>query len=229
MKNLKIQESKIKESSLFATSIYETKLSSYGIFNQEFEKYIYNLKNKNPESVQKSNQKGWHSPNFDLDIPIITKFINKIDPIIESIINNLNWDIDKYYIGYMGIWSIINNKHSYNIVHTHGSALLSLAYYVKVPKDGMGGDFFFKDPRIMSQQRKPPLMPGSNIESLRKTHGGASLGISPQEGTLLIFPSWMEHGVRQSQSDEDRIVISANINLYPKPEKFKEGFEPNYQ
>ena len=39
--------------------------------------------------------------------------------------------------------------------------------------------------------------------------------IKPKEGMLIIFPSWLENGVYPNQSDEDRIVISANINLYP--------------
>ena len=32
-----------------------------------------------------------------------------------------------------------------------------------------------------------------------------------KEGDLIIFPGWMDHGVKQSTSDEDRIVISGHI------------------
>ena len=38
----------------------------------------------------------------------------------------------------------------------------------------------------------------------------------PEEGKLIIFPGWLLHGVKQNLSDEDRIVISGNIKLYPK-------------
>ena len=39
--------------------------------------------------------------------------------------------------------------------------------------------------------------------------------MEPTEGTLILFPGWLEHGVYPSKSDEDRIVISANINFWP--------------
>ena len=229
--------SKINESNIFATSIFHTKIPSYGIFNQEFEKYIYDLKNKNPKSDHKSNQKGWHSPDLNLDDKIITKLVNILDPILEDIIKNLNWDLDQYFIGYQSIWSIINDKYSYNTVHHHGNALLSLAYYVKIPKDiKKGGELFFKDYRISSQQRKPPITTASKLEKNyfkkmrpNKTHGFYQIDITPREGDLIIFPGWVEHGVKQSNSNEDRIVISANVDLYPKPDMIKPGHHANYR
>ena len=37
--------------------------------------------------------------------------------------------------------------------------------------------------------------------------------IEPEEGKLLLFPSYLNHAVEENLSDEDRIVISFNINL----------------
>ena len=227
---------RINELKFYPTSVFQTKISSYGIFNQEFEKYIYNLKNINPKSESKSIQKGWHSPNLNLNDKVVTKFINTIDPILESIMKNLNWDLDQYFIGYQSIWSIINDKYSYNTVHHHGNALLSLAYYVKIPKDvKSGGELFFKDYRSSSQQRKPPVFKADKNATYsermipNKTHGFYQMDLTPREGDLIIFPGWMEHGVRQSKSNEDRIVISANIDLYPKIDKIKPGYHANYR
>ena len=47
--------------------------------------------------------------------------------------------------------------------------------------------------------------------------------MEPTEGTLILFPGWLEHGVYPSESDEDRIVISANINFWPVSEKNNKG------
>jgi len=224
--------SKVNELNIFATSIFHTKIPSYGIFNQEFTKYIYDLKSKHPKSDTKSNEKGWHSPNLNLDDKPVTKFVKIIDPIIEKITKELTWDLDQYFIGYQSIWSIINDKYSYNLVHNHGNALLSLAYYVKIPKDNKGGEIYFKDPRITSSQRKPPLIGSKSAlrhKKGNKTHGFANIEMKPREGDLIIFPGWLDHGVKQSTSDEDRIVISANIDLYPKPDKIKPGYHANYR
>jgi uncharacterized protein (TIGR02466 family) len=226
-----MSSNKINEINLFATSIFHTKIPSYGIFNQEFTKYIYDLKSKHPENISKSNEKGWHSPNLNLNDKPVTKFVKIIDPIIEKITEELMWDLDQYFIGYQSIWSIINDKYSYNLIHNHGDTLLSLAYYVKIPKDNKGGEIYFKDPRITSQQRKPPLIENTikSKEKGNKTHGFSNGEIQPKEGDLLIFPGWLDHGVRQSMSDEDRIVISANIDLYAKPNKIKPGHHANYR
>ena len=37
--------------------------------------------------------------------------------------------------------------------------------------------------------------------------------IPPEAGTLIIFPSWLEHGVNQNLSDAERVSMSFNINL----------------
>ena len=50
---------------------------------------------------------------------------------------------------------------------------------------------------------------------LSKTHNIDKMVMKPSEGTLILFPGWLEHGVYPSESNEDRIVISANINFWP--------------
>ena len=131
----------------------------------------------------------------------------------------LKWDLKNYNLGYKEVWAIINSKYSYNTIHGHGYALLSFAYYVKVPKDKKGGDIFFKDPRIGGAPNKPPQEEIKSKESFRllgKTHSVDNMSYVPEEGKLIIFPGWLEHGVRQNLSNEDRIVISFNLKLIPK-------------
>ena len=211
-----MKEYKITEHPLFATSIWSFRVPSYGILNQKLKEYIYDMQKKSPEGVKRSNGKGWHSPDFNLNDKTVSLFCEKVDPIINSIVDALRWDTKNYRLNYGNIWTIINNKYSYNNVHHHGDSLLSLAYYVKTPKDG-GGDIYFQDPRYSSISRRPPLIDRNKDCTFGgKTHANHSYHITPEEGILIIFPSWMYHGVTQNLSDEDRIVISANINMYPK-------------
>ena len=37
--------------------------------------------------------------------------------------------------------------------------------------------------------------------------------IKPMEGDLLLFPAYLPHSVGMNLSDEDRIVISFNIDI----------------
>ena len=40
--------------------------------------------------------------------------------------------------------------------------------------------------------------------------------ISPVEGSLVLFPSYLDHSVNENISNEERIVISFNISLLLK-------------
>ena len=40
-----------------------------------------------------------------------------------------------------------------------------------------------------------------------------TVGLEIEEGDLLIFPAYLPHKVGKNVSDEDRIVISFNINI----------------
>ena len=41
----------------------------------------------------------------------------------------------------------------------------------------------------------------------------------PKEGTMLIFPSVLQHEVTENKSSEDRISYSFNISLVKKNER----------
>lgn len=203
----------VTDHKLFATSVFGMKLPGYGIFNQQFIDYIYKEKDKDPLGNARSNYGGWHSPSLNFNEKIIETFCSKVDPILVNLGKSLGWDMENYYLGFNELWSIINGKRDFNTPHRHGNSILSLAYYVKFPENG--GDIYFVDPRVAGIPRKPVLNKEKNKELLGKTHNLDKLVFVPKEGMLLLFPGWLEHGVFPSKSDEDRIVISANINFFP--------------
>ena len=50
----------------FPEPIFKYKLKNFKNFNEELNKYIYSLKDKDNDGVTKSNKGGWHSKDFDL-------------------------------------------------------------------------------------------------------------------------------------------------------------------
>ena len=38
-------------------------------------------------------------------------------------------------------------------------------------------------------------------------------GITPKEGALVLFPSYLDHSVNENRSKEERVVISFNIKI----------------
>jgi len=98
-------------------------------------------------------------------------------------------------------WMTVNKKNHYAMVHSHGTTDLAGVYYLKsIPK---GGRIFFRSPlKQLSNSRCFTQIP----EVITHT---------PDEGKILIFPGWLEHGVETSESDDIRISIAFNVNFYP--------------
>ena len=89
----------------------------------------------------------------------------------------------------------------YNIIHTHGGQYhLSGIYYVKLPENS--GNIVFRDPR--------PSAMGNGLINERFDNGEL---VYPEvcEGSLLLWPSFLDHFVEPSKTKEDRVSISFDI------------------
>ena len=91
-----------------------------------------------------------------------------------------------------------------NARHIHSNNYISSAYYVKAPHKC--GNIIFYDPRSVTSFRYPKI---TNPNQLNST----VFSVQPKEGLLVLFPSYLYHSVDMNQTDEERIVISFNINL----------------
>ena len=192
---------------LFATPIFKYRIEDHDKINSKLTKYIYELRDKDPSGNSHSNVGGWHSQNFDIINPgPPQEFIFKFKDFLKSVVTDkLGWKHVEGKGRIVAMWAIINKKNSYNIKHNHPNCFLSAAYYVKAPKNS--GSIQFYEPNEVKVMRYP------EIEKHTKYSAGI-VNIEPNEGDLLIFPSYIYHSVQQNKSDEDRIVISFNIEIY---------------
>jgi uncharacterized protein (TIGR02466 family) len=78
---------------------------------------------------------------------------------------------------------------------------LSGVYYLTAPQDC--GDIVFRDPR--------PGALGAPFRLFKDDCDHASF--TPFAGLMILFPSYLEHFVLPSRSDEDRISISFDLTL----------------
>ncbi|MDB0003051.1 TIGR02466 family protein [Alphaproteobacteria bacterium] len=191
----------------FSTPIWTSKIDNYEKINNMMSNYIYNLKEKDPEGIIKSNLKGWHSKNFDMKDEEPKNFIEAIKKNINEAINDMAWDLKNQEVTLSNIWAIINKKGAMNQKHHHSNSDLSAAYYVTA-KEGCG-DIIFYDPRP-GKVYKHPI---SNTPNLLNANNN---GVKPEPGMLVLFPSYLEHSVNPNTSDHERIVISFNISLEKK-------------
>ena len=190
----------------FAQPIFQYQLESYERHNQDLKKYIYNAYNEDPNGLSRSNQGGWHSKPFDLkdkSSPPFT-FFQSIQKYVADVFKEYGWLYVPGKVNLTEMWAIINKKNNFNIEHTHPNNYLSAAYYVKAPENC--GSFIVTNPNSVSRERI--------TASERKTEFNQNIAqIKPKEGDLLLFPAYLPHSVGMNLSDEDRIVISFNVDI----------------
>ena len=166
--------------------------------------YILDLKKNDPSGLTKSNFKGWHSKDFDLKNKEPKSFIEGIKKNINVALNDMNWDLNKQSVKINNLWAIINEKGAWNQKHHHSNSDLSAAYYVSAHESC--GDIVFYDPRPAPVYKNPITKNPNNLNATVNS-------IKPEDGMLVLFPSYLEHSVNPNMSDKKRIVISFNINL----------------
>jgi len=191
---------------LFPDPIFHYKLENYKQINKELLNYILELQKKDKKGNNRSNRGGWHSPNFDLVNPgPPIDFINSFKVFLKHIIEDeIGWEYVPNKQRVVAMWAIINKKNSYNVKHNHQNCYLSSAYYIKKPENS--GDITFYDPKEVKTYRFPEV-------ERNTSYSAESITVKPKEGDLLIFPSYLYHDVGVNLSDEERVVVSFNIDI----------------
>lgn len=183
---------------LFPTGLFVFDLKQHEALNQTLLSLIYSLKERDP-GYTASNVLGWHSKGNLFDFPEVKPFKELVDAAIAEIAQA---------IGYSGVkitaancWANVNPKYASNKIHDHANCLFSGVYYLKTPPNC--GNLMFYDPRPARTFYKPLV---SNFTA----YTADAVAHTAEAGLLLIFPSWLSHGVEPNLSDDDRISISFN-------------------
>ncbi len=193
-----------KPNLLFPTPVWTFQLENYKEMNESMYQYIKSKQEKDRVGINKSNIKGWHSKDFDLNEKEPQNFINFIISNIEQVMIDMNWDKQKQTAKINNMWAIINTGGSANLRHQHGNSTISGAYYVRAPLDS--GDIVFYDPR------PAPVYHHPNTSSPNLLNAQVN-SVNPKEGALVLFPSYLDHSVNENISKDERIVISFNIRI----------------
>ena len=94
----------------------------------------------------------------------------------------------------------IDNKHHIQTHHHEGVGISGIYYY---KTNGEDGNLFLSSPTKYMQI--------SNI--FKRCNPNQSFEIIPENGMIVLFPSWIDHGVRSNMTDDERMSIAFNINF----------------
>ena len=165
------------------------------------------------KSVHHSNWGGWQSP---ADFPEWCGSEGaELLEIAQTLARNLTCDRNGRPLQLswrMNAWANVNRHGQGNEFHTHPGAYWSATYYVRDggagEAAGVGGEFEVQDPRGVGPAMLAPAL-------AFRTAGGQSVGASelvvPRAGNLVMFPSWLSHGVRPYSGSDVRISIALNL------------------
>jgi uncharacterized protein (TIGR02466 family) len=121
---------------------------------------------------------------------------------VESILRFLRIGYDAFEI--TGSWATVLAQGAVHKAHSHPNNFLSGVYYVRTQP---GADRInFHDPRPQAAVIRPPVveLTAQNTDQVV---------VRVRSGTLLFFPSWLEHSVDANPNPVERISISFNVML----------------
>lgn len=100
------------------------------------------------------------------------------------------------------LWVNLLEPGGYHASHIHPHSVISGTYYVATPPGASA--LKFEDPRHAMMMAAPP----------RKTRAPRPLQpfvyVSPEEGEVLMWESWLRHEVQPNGADAERVSISFN-------------------
>ena len=123
---------------------------------------------------------------------------------IIDVFKNYGWKTNNVRIRIKEMWAVINKNEDFNVLHSHPNCYLSAAYYVKAPKNC--GKFQVESVNTAKRYWYPEVKSKNELNM-------DVVGMFIEEGDLLIFPGYLPHKVSKNESDEDRIVISFNVDI----------------
>lgn len=99
-------------------------------------------------------------------------------------------------------WATVLARGAAHKVHHHPNNFLSGVYYVRTQP---GADTInFHDPRNQTGIIRPPVVELT-------TENTDQVVVRVSNGTLLLFPSYLQHSVDANASEEERVSISFNV------------------
>jgi uncharacterized protein (TIGR02466 family) len=189
----------LQTDAFWPTILYFKNFDTNSKFHQDLIKNITEWSEQDP-GLQKTNRNGWHSTTDMHTRPEYQELVGVLYQMQSEIYQKENLASEPF-LGNM--WANVNYPGGSNAVHIHPNSLWSGVYYVVAEPDS--GNIYFEDPRTPSLMTMPRRLKEPPV-NLRRTVDSV-----PITGRLIMFPSWLNHGVRENLSDKNRISVSFNF------------------
>jgi uncharacterized protein (TIGR02466 family) len=114
----------------------------------------------------------------------------------------LQFDLGGRKLKLDSLWINVMAKGAIHAPHIHPHSVISGTYYVTAPPKS--GAIRFEDPRLAMLMAAPPKKKNARPENR------SFVDVTPKPGMLLLWESWLRHGVEPNAARSPRISVSFN-------------------
>ncbi len=200
-------EKNYKKDTLFSTHIFRFENKDLAL---KLKEYIINLKKisgieSNIAPTIKNNLVESKFDFFQNNNDVIDEAKRFFAACIKVVLNDLDNNDDNYKIRFNESWYHIGKENSSHDVHTHTNCSWCGIFYLQSGDLDGHGETKFTSPIIF------------NYTDFGTTHLSEEIAsVVPEDGKLVIFPSYLKHFQSLYSGSEDRIVVAFNSSIIDK-------------
>jgi uncharacterized protein (TIGR02466 family) len=194
--------------SLFVTKLYKSRIAP----PRDLEKTCLAIaaEDKAGQRWSKSHSYGGYTSyaslnDLTLRASILADLEHSIARQVASLVRELQFDLGGRKLKLDSLWINVMRQGAVHTPHLHPHSVISGTYYVTVPPKS--GAIRFEDPRLPMMMAAPPKKKTARPENR------SFVDVTPKPGLLLLWESWLRHGVEPNAARGSRISVSFNYRL----------------
>ncbi len=192
---------------MFAVGVQFSKIPDCDALNAELKAEIARIKGTVPNSLPQ----GWSCHVYTtirsqinlFDRPAFKKLGDVIMAESAAFAKSYGLDIERHPLRLNECWVNVYGPGDAQDVHVHRNSVLSGIYYVAAPPES--GELLFHSP--MSEVMLEPPITDANLFNVPVRT------VAPSAGTMILFRSWLRHGVKPTKGKEERISVAFNLTM----------------
>lgn len=192
---------------LFATRLYKTQLSRAR--NLILEKTCLGLAAEDRAGQRWARDHGYGGYTSYASLNDLTRRASVIEELerdiarhVATFARDVQFELGGRKLKLDSLWVNVMDKDAIHAPHIHPHSAISGTYYVMVPPKA--GAIRFEDPRLAMMMAAPPRKKTARPEN------SSFIAVAPKAGMLLLWESWLRHGVEPNGAKRPRISISFN-------------------
>jgi len=192
--------------SIFSTPVWMSVLPDFEEYQDTFLTCVRNFKERNPQGENKSNISGYQSPFTLQGEEELRPLFQYVCEMAMQAVQDLNFIDNNIFLTHA--WVNFNDtRQCMNTEHVHGEVFSGVFYLKTPPESGK---------LVLTNSGLNRLWGGIQLVKEKNQFTGESLRIEPEEGSIILFPSYLPHSVETNNHDDERISISFNLMVLPE-------------